>query len=78
MTIGDQVRCSIDDFEDGSKFEASLLHATTAIDGTASKLYGKQIGQNKSNYLKCLRQYYWLIEPMLGSINLVNTLVGAN
>jgi hypothetical protein len=73
MRIGDQVRCSIDDFENGSKFESALLHATTAIDGTAGKIFGHQNGQNKANYLKCLRQYYWLIEPMLGSINFVDT-----
>lgn len=72
MTIADQVRCSIDDFENGTKFESSLLHACTAIDGTARKLYGTQKG-NRNNYISCLRNHYWLLEPMLGSINLVET-----
>lgn len=49
-----------------------VLHACTAIDGTARKLYGS-IDGNKKNYLKCLRSYYWLLEPMLGSINLIET-----
>jgi hypothetical protein len=72
MTIADQVRCSIDDYENGTKFESALLHATTAIDGTATKLFGA--GQNRANYIRCLREYYWLIEPMLGGgINLDQT-----
>ena len=73
MTIGDQIRCSIDDFEDGTKFEASLSHSCTGINATSTKLFGNVQGEIGKNYKKCLRQYYWLLEPMLGSINLVDT-----
>ncbi|HEX5001768.1 MAG TPA: hypothetical protein VFW78_04675 [Bacteroidia bacterium] len=71
MTIADQIRCSIDDFEDKSKFESALTHALTAVDGTASKLYPNM--GNRKRYIRTLRDYYWIIEPAIGSINLKDT-----
>jgi hypothetical protein len=72
MNVGEHVVCAIDDFEDG-KFNAALLHACIAIDGTANKIDSSKSG-NRQKYVACLRQYYWLLEPMLGcGINLVET-----
>jgi hypothetical protein len=38
MVVGQSVRHAIDDWEQ-RKFEAAMLHACNAIDGTAGKLY---------------------------------------
>ena len=54
-------------------FEAALLHALIAIDTTAKRLYPAEVGVRK-RYVKCLRHYYWLLEPMCGAgINFVET-----
>ncbi len=72
MTIGEYIRCSIDDFEHGEKFNSSLLHACISIDGTASKLFPTH--GNKKRFVETLRKYYWLLEPMvIPGINLVET-----
>ena len=72
MKLPDQVRCAIEDTEAG-KFEAALLHACTGIDATSRRLFPneKLVGVR---YKDCLRHYYWLLEPMVGSgINLEET-----
>ena len=71
MRISEQITVAVDDAEAG-KFESALLHACTAVDATARKLYlNPKVGDR---YVQCLRQYYWLIEPMIGAgLNLVET-----
>jgi hypothetical protein len=72
MKLSRQVLCSIDD-AGAKKFDAALLHACIAIDTTSKRLYpsDSKVG---SRYVKCLRDYYWIIEPMIGArINLVET-----
>ncbi len=74
MKTSDHIRCSIDDFESGDKFESSLLHACNAIDGTARKLFINEKKSNKERFIDCLKKYYWLIEPMaLSCIDLDRT-----
>jgi hypothetical protein len=72
MNVGEHVVCAIDDYEVG-KVNSALLHACIAVDGTSCKLSsGKQ--DNRKRYVACLRQYYWLLEPMIGAgLNLVET-----
>jgi hypothetical protein len=53
------------------EFEPALLLACIAIDKTARRLYLTE-NQAGVRFIDCLRAYYWLIEPMIGSgINLV-------
>jgi hypothetical protein len=55
------------------KFDAALLHACIAIDATSKRLYPSERRTGR-RYIKCLRAYYWIIEPMIGAgINLVET-----
>jgi hypothetical protein len=65
MKLSQQVLCAIDDAGAG-KFDAAFLHACTAIDQTAKRLYPSErtVG---IRYVACLREYYWIIEPMIGS-----------
>lgn len=75
MNVGDSVACAIDDFE-AKKIDSSLLHACNAVDGTASKLARSKQG-NKERFTAFLRDYYWLLEPMVTpGINLVDTRFG--
>jgi len=72
MKLSDQVTIAIDDAQVG-KFEAALLHACVAIDATSKRLYPSKNKVGK-RYIACLRDYYWLIEPMIGTgLNLVET-----
>lgn len=72
MKIADNVKSCFDDAADG-KFDAALLHACIAIDATSKLLYPKQKAVGK-RYTQCIRDYYWLVEPMLGAgINLEET-----
>jgi len=54
------------------RFDSALMNACIAIDPTSRKLYPKvKVGQR---FVQCLRDYYWLLEPMLGAgMNLVET-----
>jgi hypothetical protein len=60
------------DATDRKRVDSALLHACIAIDATAGKLYpGEAVGER---YRKCLREYYWLLEPMIGAgMNLADT-----
>jgi hypothetical protein len=72
MKLKQHVLYAIDDSQAG-KFEAALMHACFAIDGTARKIFpnSKKVGER---FVACLREYYWLVEPMIGAgINLVET-----
>jgi hypothetical protein len=72
MKLAEQVLCAIDDASAG-KFDSALLHSCIAIDATARRL---SPGENRVGvrYVQCLRNYYWIIEPMIGAgLNLVET-----
>jgi hypothetical protein len=72
MKLSEQVLCAIDDAVAG-KFDAALLHACIAIDATAKRLYPceRKVG---IRYMACLRDYYWIIEPMIGAgFNLIES-----
>lgn len=72
MKLQHHVLYAIDDFFNNKK-DAALMHACFAIDGTAKKLFPNQIS-GKKNYKECLRNYWWLIEPFIGSgLNLEET-----
>ena len=72
MKIADSVKSAFDDGLSG-KFDAALLHACIAIDATSKLLYPNQKAVGK-RFTQCIRDYYWLIEPMLGAgINLKET-----
>ncbi|MBS2017022.1 MAG: hypothetical protein JST00_29310 [Deltaproteobacteria bacterium] len=72
MKLGKQL---VKGFEEaaGGDFESALLHATIAVDATSKRLYPAEtrVGER---YKRSLRDYYWLLEPMIGGgINLVET-----
>jgi hypothetical protein len=72
MKLSQQVLYAIDDAGAG-KFDAALLHACIAIDTTAKRLYPseRKVGVR---YMACLRDYYWIIEPMIGAgLDLIET-----
>jgi hypothetical protein len=72
MKVSEHVIYAIDDIVVG-KFNPALLHACIAIDATAKRLYKDQSGV-RVRYVNCLRNYYWLLEPMLGAgLNLLET-----
>ncbi len=72
MRMIDQITCVFDDAA-AKKWEAALLHACTSIDATARKLFPSQAGVGK-RFVRCIRDYYWLVEPMMGvGFNLVDT-----
>jgi hypothetical protein len=63
---------AIDDAGAG-RFDSALMNACIAIDPTSKKLYPgvERVGKR---YVRCLRDYYWLLEPMMGAgMNLVDT-----
>jgi hypothetical protein len=65
MKLTKHVLYAIDD-ADAGKFDSALMHACIAVDGTARRLYPKSTS-NRVRYVNTLRQYYWLIEPMMGA-----------
>ena len=72
MKLTDQVLYGVEDAS-GGRYDAGLLHACITIDTTAQRLFPKfrRVG---ARYIACLRRYYWLLEPMIGSgVNLVET-----
>lgn len=71
MKVGDSVRKAIDEWERG-EFDAAMLHACNAIDGTAKKVY-PNFG-NKTRFTRLLRDNYLILGPMgMPGINLVET-----
>lgn len=72
MALVTHVLSAIDDFGQG-KLDNALMHASFSIEATARKLYNIEKA-GRSYYKKCIREYYWIIEPMIGSgLNLVET-----
>lgn len=72
MKLSEQVLCAVDDAS-LAKFDSSLLHSCIAIDTTSRRLLPKEkrVGVR---YVQCLRDYYWLLEPMIGAgLNLMET-----
>ena len=58
---------------DAAKFDSALLHACIAIDATAKRLLPTE-SQVRRRFVQSLRDYYWIVEPMVGAgINLVDT-----
>lgn len=71
MKISDSIRLSIDDWERG-EFEAAILHACNAVDGTARKLFPK-LGSNE-RFTHFLRENFNIFGPMgVPGINLNET-----
>jgi hypothetical protein len=72
MKLSQQVLYAIDDAGAG-KFDAALLHACISIDTTSKRLYPSE-SKVGHRYVTCLRDYYWIVEPMIGAgLNLVET-----
>ena len=72
MKLLDHVLCVFEDVGRG-RSDLALLHSCTAIDATARALYPSEISNSK-RFKRCIREYYWLIEPMIGvGVNLVDT-----
>jgi hypothetical protein len=69
--VSRHVLCAIDDAELG-QWDLALMHACIAIDGTARKLFPQKTS-NRDRYITCIREYYWILEPMLFGINLEET-----
>jgi hypothetical protein len=62
-------------FEDVGRheFDAGLLHACIALDGTTQKYAGKELAAAQ-DFKKLIRDYCWIIEPMIGAgLNLEDT-----
>jgi len=64
MRLTQHVLCAIDD-ADAGKFDAALMNACIAIDATSKRLFPSE-RRVRVRYIKCLRHYYWLLEPMIG------------
>lgn len=62
MKVGNSVRKTIDDWEQG-ELESAMLHACNAVDGTAKKLYGTAVGSN-ARFTRLLRENYDVFSPM--------------
>lgn len=72
MRLEQHVLHAIDDFDQGKK-DSALMHACFAIDGTARKIFPKN-GVGRQGYKNCIRKYWWLVEPFIGSgLNLEET-----
>jgi hypothetical protein len=65
MNLLDQVICVFADSAAG-KHEPALLHACMAIDATAKRLYPSVNGVG-ARFIRCVRDCYWLVEPMVGT-----------
>jgi hypothetical protein len=62
MNIGNSVRKSIEDWEDG-ELDAAMLHACNAVDGTAAKVHPTENGSNM-RFTRLLRENYSILGPM--------------
>jgi hypothetical protein len=72
MKLSEEVLVGIDDVL-GGRYDAGLLHACITIDATARRLF-PSMSRVGARYRSCLRQYYWLLEPMVGAgLNLEET-----
>lgn len=72
MKLTQHVLYALED-ADAGKLDSALMNACVAIDPTAKLLYPK-VKLVSERYVRCLREYYWLLEPMVGAgLNLVDT-----
>lgn len=72
MKLSEQVIKSIKEYN-SRDFDSALLHACISIDATARAFFGKgSIG--KAEYKALIKEYLWIIEPIMGSgVNLGKT-----
>ncbi|QKW13032.1 hypothetical protein [Verrucosispora sp. NA02020] len=61
MDVGNSIRIAINDWTVG-EYEAAMLHACNAVDGTARKEYPNE-GSN-SRFTRLLRENYFIFGPM--------------
>lgn len=61
MKVGKSVRNAIDEWQRGDS-ESAMLHACSAVDGTARKLY-PELGSN-ARFTRVLRENYGILGPM--------------
>ena len=72
MKVSDQILHAIEDAESG-RFDSAMLHACIAVDATSKRMF-PAVSNVRKRYVECLRAYYWILEPIIGSgINLVET-----
>jgi hypothetical protein len=72
VNVGNSIRKSIDDWERG-EFEAAMLHACNAVDGTAKKVY-PTVQSNNARFTKLLRENYSILGAMgMPGIDLAET-----
>jgi hypothetical protein len=72
MNVGRSIQKSIDDWEIGD-FDAAMLHACNAVDGTAAKWLSNERGSN-ARFTRLLRDNYAILGRMcMPCINLVET-----
>jgi hypothetical protein len=64
MKISEHVYSALLDWDAG-RFESALTHACIAVDGTARRMFPNE--GNRKRYIRCLRHFYWIIEPALGA-----------
>ncbi|MBX7147086.1 MAG: hypothetical protein K1X44_07245 [Alphaproteobacteria bacterium] len=65
MKLEEYIFYGIEAFDRGEQ-EHALLHACMAIDGTFQKSVNAT-SSTRSGYIKFIRDYYWILEPMTGS-----------
>jgi hypothetical protein len=71
MIVSRSVRKTIDEWQQGD-LESAMLHACSAVDGTARKLYPTR--GNKERFTRTLRENYGILGPMgAPGIDLVET-----
>ena len=63
-SIESHVTSAIDDFN-GGKVDNALMHACIAVDGSAQKFFSQK-QSSRSAYKNFLRNYYWIIQSMVG------------
>jgi hypothetical protein len=61
MNVGDSIRLAIDDWM-RDEFDAAMLHACNAVDGTASKRYSQNA--NNVRFTRLIRENYSIFGPM--------------
>jgi len=62
VNVGESVRKAIVDWQVG-EFEAAMLHACNAVDGTAKKTYPNEPSSN-ARFTRLLRENYAILGPM--------------
>jgi len=65
MKLEEHIFAGIEAFQRGEQ-EHALLHACIAIDRSSQKFDGTH-KSSRASYIKFIRNYYWILEPMTGS-----------